>query len=173
MTERVIDALEVVQVQKENGQLVQVAARLGNGAVEVFPEHRAVGQAGQAVMIGDVTDLLMVVAKVPAHFPERARQVADLVSGCYIDWRLHLALADFAGSAAELLNGSDQQRSQRPEQHGHGHKDADAGDQRNGPGQVVAHGKQFGLGIQGEQVHPVIQPGSAYAGSFTVEIGRD
>ncbi len=50
MAEAVVDRLEVVDVEEENGQLPAIASAARQGVVDAIGEERAVGQAGQPVV---------------------------------------------------------------------------------------------------------------------------
>ena len=55
----VIDGLEMVQVQEGQGDLVMLPLGHGQGALHQGGKEGAVGQAGQAVVLGHVADLLL------------------------------------------------------------------------------------------------------------------
>jgi hypothetical protein len=57
MTERVVDALEVVEVQEQHGAEASVAEHLGSSLIESIIEERAIGESGQRVVQGLVGEL--------------------------------------------------------------------------------------------------------------------
>ena len=57
--ERVVDVLEVVEVEDEERHGRPVALRPRQGEVEVLGQQRAVGQAGERVVVGQAGDLLL------------------------------------------------------------------------------------------------------------------
>ena len=61
MAEGVIDGLETVQIDKEQGETVGIPCRLGDGHLNTVDEQTAVGQAGQQVMEGQVLDLRLLL----------------------------------------------------------------------------------------------------------------
>ena len=79
----VVDQAEALQVDREHRELAQVAApALGQRAVGVLDEHRAVGQAGEAVVQRVVHELLLgALAQVDvAQRPRHAEGVQVLVA---------------------------------------------------------------------------------------------
>ena len=63
MAERVVDVLEAVEIEKQHGELAAPAVRPGDRLPDPIGEQRAVGQAGQRVVMGHVHDAL--VGKTP------------------------------------------------------------------------------------------------------------
>ncbi len=55
MTERVVDLLEVVDVDGEHGKAA-AAAHVGDCLFDAFAEHHAIGQTGERVVAGHVGD---------------------------------------------------------------------------------------------------------------------
>ena len=62
VAERVVDVLEVIEVEQQQPDLVAGAARAGERGVEPVVEQRPVGQAGEAVVVGEVPKALLDVA---------------------------------------------------------------------------------------------------------------
>ena len=59
MPERVVDHLELVEVDVEQRDRAAAPRGLLDGALEVLLEHRAIGQPGQRVVVGEVGDPLL------------------------------------------------------------------------------------------------------------------
>ena len=52
VAQRVVDLFEVVQVDEQNGQLLAIAPTFLDFLLQPFPQHAAVGQAGERIKIG-------------------------------------------------------------------------------------------------------------------------
>ena len=59
VAERVVDDLEAVEVEEEDGQPLVVAVGLRHGERQAVVEEEAVGQVRQRVVEGEVLDLLL------------------------------------------------------------------------------------------------------------------
>ena len=59
VAERVVDDLEAVEVEEEDGQPLVVPVGLGHGERQAVVEEQAVGQVRQRVVEGEVLDLLL------------------------------------------------------------------------------------------------------------------
>ncbi len=59
VAERVVDALEMVEVEEHHRQVLAVALRQAQGKVEVILQQQAVGQAGQLVEMREQADALI------------------------------------------------------------------------------------------------------------------
>ena len=68
-----------VQIEEQDRQFLEIAPCLGRRPGQVVPEHLAVRQSGQAVVIGHITNLFVVVTQALPHFPEGLRKVADFI----------------------------------------------------------------------------------------------
>ena len=79
IAQHIVHMLEAVQVQREHGQGLRRAGTGGNGLHHGVAKALPVGQARQAVPVGQAADLGLLGTNVHAHVVERARQVADLV----------------------------------------------------------------------------------------------
>jgi hypothetical protein len=77
--ERVVDALEIVQVDEQQGQFAAVGMQGQQPVVERFAERQAIGQAGQRIGVGHAADFAVVARDARAHARERAEQLADFV----------------------------------------------------------------------------------------------
>ena len=83
VAERVVDVLEVVEVEQQQRAVGAVAAHEVGVRVDLVGEARAVVQAGQRVVRGEVVQVLLVVAAVrdvlhlDEEAPRRARLVGD------------------------------------------------------------------------------------------------
>ena len=69
VTQGIIDLLEVVEINEQQGHLQPVAAGLMQRLVQAVQQHRPVGQTGQAVIVGQLVKLLLTFEQ---------RLVADL-----------------------------------------------------------------------------------------------
>ena len=109
MAQHVVDALEAVQVQREHSHryIVQPAGRqrLGHRVAKAL----AVGQAGQAVAIGQLERLRLLGGNVRAHPVEGARQAADVIAPVRLPHRCAVV-------TARNLLCAEQQRAQRQRQ---------------------------------------------------------
>jgi len=74
--QRVVDQLEVVEVEVEQRELAALAAGLGEVAAELLLEHRSVGQAGQRVVVSQEGDLSLGLAPL-GHVLPRAQYRND------------------------------------------------------------------------------------------------
>ncbi len=85
VAQHVVDVLEAVQVQHDDGDRAPRAARqhLGAGVADRIAhrlaEARPVGQSRETVPVGQPQDLRLVLGHADAHALERLRQLADLV----------------------------------------------------------------------------------------------
>jgi hypothetical protein len=61
MAERVVDRLEVVEIDAEDGDVL-AAGEAGFGRRHLLEELHTVGQLGQRVVAGEVADALLVLA---------------------------------------------------------------------------------------------------------------
>ncbi len=59
VAERVVDVLEAVQVQEQQGHLLPLALRLGQGVLQAVVEQGPVGQVGQGVVEGEVIEAIL------------------------------------------------------------------------------------------------------------------
>ena len=59
VAQAVVDVLEVVQVQEQEGQALLFAGRRGDGHIQAVVEQAAVGQAGKRIVIGQIGRLLL------------------------------------------------------------------------------------------------------------------
>jgi hypothetical protein len=57
MTARVVDTLEMVEIQAHDCELLAAAIRMTDGLFEGFHEHRPICQPGQQIMMGHIDDL--------------------------------------------------------------------------------------------------------------------
>ena len=62
MAERIVDGLEAVQIDEQDGQLGLVLGRGIHGFAEALLEQRAVGQAGQCIVMGEIAQLALDAA---------------------------------------------------------------------------------------------------------------
>ncbi len=87
MAERVVDVLEAVEVEEEDGEeLVVVAARAAQGELEVVTQERAVRQARQAVVEGRVAEVIFARLQLGARalkLGDVARQLLDVALGLF------------------------------------------------------------------------------------------
>ena len=156
MTECVIDAFEVVQIKEQDGEPLHVAPCFGCGPVQVVFEHQAIGKAGEAVMVGHVTDLFMIMMQVFPHFPEGCCQFANLVIGIDINRYQHLPLAYFTGGQFEFPDRADKQLSQNAEQKRSGQQDGGRRDEGNCPAKTDALVRQFVFLMNDKGKQPVM-----------------
>src|SRR5471032_1184365 len=78
MAQVVVDVLEAVQVHEQHGQLVLVGLGQGDALRQLLEEQRAVRQAGQHVVVGQVADALLgAVGLDDAAHPLRQHGVVD------------------------------------------------------------------------------------------------
>jgi hypothetical protein len=56
MTQRIVDALEPVQVDEHHGHLIAIACRLSQRLVQAVAQQGAIGQAGQGIVVGHLPD---------------------------------------------------------------------------------------------------------------------
>ncbi len=59
VAEAVVDLLEVVEIEHHHGDPAALAARLAHRLAQAVEQQRAVGQAGQRVVMGEMADLLL------------------------------------------------------------------------------------------------------------------
>ena len=70
VTEVVVDRLEPVQVQVEQGHRLTVAVEAGDGLLQPVVEQHPVGQAGQVVVGGELAQEplgILQIGDVPGH----------------------------------------------------------------------------------------------------------
>ena len=164
MAEGVIDALEVVDIQEQGGQFLPVTPCCCSRPAQVVLEHRAVWESGQAVMVGDVTHLFMVVIQVLPHFPECCSQFANFIIGIYINRYEYLSPAHLAGSKAEFPDGRDELFLEDTKQKGCGYQDRGECNQGNRPSKIDALCQQPVFLVNNKCIEPVMQfytPGNA------------
>ena len=77
VAERVVDVLEAVEVEIVERRARAAAARLGECAVEAVVEERAVGEAGQRVMEGEVLSLRLARLQLRRGAPQPPHQQRD------------------------------------------------------------------------------------------------
>src|SRR5262249_10886789 len=157
VAERVIDALELVDVDIEQGELL-AARDLLQLALHLFVEQHAVGQVGERVVMGEMRDLLVGVAAF-GDVVDDVDDVAD-VTGIVADAdprrgdvapaeRLAvpdmLVLEQAAGSERLLVVGVDDVDGTLREQVGSGFADD----------LLARHAKLFGSDAVGEQITAV------------------
>ena len=80
MAERVVDRLEIVEIDIDDHQPVLAAKTVG-GAIELLQKQLPVGQVGQTVMQTDMEDLALAFLDSRNHRSEAARKISDLVVG--------------------------------------------------------------------------------------------
>ena len=61
MAERIVDLLEMIDVDREHGKAA-AAAHVGDRLLDALAEHHAIGQAGERVVAGHVGDALLGLA---------------------------------------------------------------------------------------------------------------
>jgi hypothetical protein len=71
VAERVVDALELIEIHVEQGQELVLGLGLFDGLLEPFAEAMTVGEARETVVVGEVADLGLHLALV-GHVLERA-----------------------------------------------------------------------------------------------------
>ena len=62
MAQRVVDGLEAVQINEQDGQLGVILGSGIHGLAEALLEQRAVGQAGQCIVVGEIAQLALDAA---------------------------------------------------------------------------------------------------------------
>ncbi len=77
MAEGVVDGLEVIQIDEQQGADQIVATRLAKGVGQGFVQLAAVGQAGQLVVIGEILDASLGLLAL-GDILEADDEVADL-----------------------------------------------------------------------------------------------
>ena len=107
MAVNVVDRLEAVEVDAEDGERLAGVGGAGDGAGEMVVEHRPVGQAGQRVVIGEVGDprrrfLALGDVADGEHLPLRAAPVQRA--------QQHLDVAFAAGGAGQPAFGGARRR---------------------------------------------------------------
>ncbi|OIQ87432.1 hypothetical protein GALL_306830 [mine drainage metagenome] len=73
MPEAVVDLLEVVEVEEQDGQTLAVAPGGGDRQLQAVVEQHAIGQAGQGVVVRHVADMMMG----PTHFEQLPHALAQ------------------------------------------------------------------------------------------------
>ena len=58
VAERIVDVLEVVEIDQQQGHRLRASARLGDGVLQAVVQQDPIGQAGQRVVVRHVMDLL-------------------------------------------------------------------------------------------------------------------
>jgi len=59
MTVQVVEGLEVVEIQIDQGSMVVAALAVAHRLLQVLPQQAAVGQVGERVVEGQLADLLL------------------------------------------------------------------------------------------------------------------
>jgi hypothetical protein len=85
VTKRVVDVLEAVEVEAEHRHQVAVALAAGDRAVEMLVELQAVRQAGERVVHGEITNLILgepALADAPRGDGRGHREAQDNEQAC-------------------------------------------------------------------------------------------
>ena len=92
MTQRIVDLLEAIQIDEDDGHARVQLASAGDGLRREHAEHASIGQAGEAVGEGQLTDagtrfvaLEGQLAKVYAHVDESFMQGIRAAHGAVIE----------------------------------------------------------------------------------------
>ena len=97
VAERVVDFLEPVQVQHQHRRTPRP-----QGLVQALARQAAVGQAGQAVVVGLVQDALLARGDALLHVAEGRGQPADFVLAAHHDRLAVVAVLDTLGGFGQL-----------------------------------------------------------------------
>ena len=101
--ERIVDVLEVVQIDEEHRETLARTARAADLERDAVERHHAVGQPGEDVEVGLPMQLRLLFLDRFDHRVERTRQQTDLVGGTDLDGRV-LAAAEFLRCRDQTLN---------------------------------------------------------------------
>ncbi len=91
VTERVVDALEAVEVEQQHRQPAAGGARRAQRLLDARHQPRAVRQAGERILVGEAQHLLLARGDAFAHVVEAAGELADLVAAADSDARVVVA----------------------------------------------------------------------------------
>jgi hypothetical protein len=89
----VVDRLEAVEVHIHHGNLLLVPAGARHGLLQAIRQHRAVGQAGQRVVVGNVLELVLVCLQL-RDVGQDGHVVRDLTGG--VAHHVHVQCGDVA-----------------------------------------------------------------------------
>ena len=79
MAERVVDRLELVEIEAMEREQAAVAFRRAEQMLQLLLEHRPVGQPGQRVVEGELGDALLALGDLADHLVEAVREPRELV----------------------------------------------------------------------------------------------
>ena len=103
----VVDGLEAVQVDHEQGQQAVLALGAVDGLAQAVLQQHPVGEMGEGVVQGLVFQFLVVAHQLPAHEFEILLQAGDLTDGgVYFQGVVVVPGGDAAGSGAQALQGA-------------------------------------------------------------------
>ena len=85
MAERVVDHLELVEVEAMQREQAAVALGRAEQMLELLLEHGAVGQPGQHVVEGELGDALLALGDLADHFVEAVGEPRKLVLAAHPD----------------------------------------------------------------------------------------
>ncbi len=161
VAERVVDVLEVVDVEKVDRHHAIDPPRIVHGLHEAPVEQAAVGQPGERILVREVLERLLGALTILGHAVERGRQLADLVVRDHGDSVLEQPMADGVRAGLELDDrahdaprqqdgGADAEQHAEP---GHHREIDDGGGRRSAECRdgALAHGR-----VRGEAVYVVL-----------------
>ena len=85
MTERVVDDLELVEIEAMERKQAAVALRRAEQMVELLLEHGAVGKPGEHVVERELGDPLLALGDLADHLVEAGREAGKLVFAANAD----------------------------------------------------------------------------------------
>ena len=124
VTARVVDALEVVDVEHHHGQRAPVAAGELELLAQDLLEAAVVGQARERVAVGQFLEPAVVLLEVDGHRVEVSRELAELVAPSPAEPGVQGAGAHGAGGQAQAA-----ERAEDPALEQHGGEEHEAGQQ--------------------------------------------
>ena len=98
--QRVVDGLEVVQVQQQQCAVLVVLAAGIECSLDALAQAAAVGQAGQGSEVGKLVNGLFMGGKAGPHGPQLEQQGADLVAAVHGNGRVELPGGNLRGTSA-------------------------------------------------------------------------
>jgi hypothetical protein len=128
VTARVVDALEVVDVDDHHGERAALAACVGQLPAQDLLEAAVVGQAGEGIAVGQLLQALVVLLEIDGHGIEVTRELAELILAPPAQARAQIARAHGLSGQAQLVQGTkyaasqhhcgeDREREQQKTQH--------------------------------------------------------
>ena len=79
MAHGIVNLLEIIDIQEQHGQLLLVSSGVYDRPVKKFLEHGAIGQAGQAVMVGQKAYLFIRLLKAACHVLEGCCEFSNFI----------------------------------------------------------------------------------------------